>query len=207
MREWKRVLFAAISAAGLFLLLFLALRWHPLVALALSVGLYGGVYLLLAPKAKEQTLRMTYGVDEEEYQVVLGEARKDLAVLAQAEETMDSPQDREQVRRLWTTGRSLVSYLEKEPGKLPQARQFFLYYLDTAAHLMERYQAFQKAGVRSPEVVDLLQRTEQALPLLNQAFEKQYDQLLAGELMDTQVEIDVLQAALGPELLPKEGTK
>ena len=72
---------------------------------------------------------------------------------------------------------------------------------------MERYQAFQKAGVRSPEVVDLLQRTEQALPLLNQAFEKQYDQLLAGELLDTQVEIDVLKAALGPELLPKEGTK
>ena len=34
-----------------------------------------------------------------------------------------------------------------------------------------------------------------------------YDQLLAGELMDTQVEIDVLKAALGPELLPKEGTK
>ena len=68
MREWKRVLFAAISSAGLFLLLFLALKWHPLVALALSAGLYGGVYLLLAPKAKEQTLRMTYGVDEEEYQ-------------------------------------------------------------------------------------------------------------------------------------------
>ena len=146
-------------------------------------------------------------MDEEEYQAVLAEGRKDLAVLAQAEETMDSPQGREQVRRLWTTGRSLVSYLEKEPGKLPQARQFFLYYLDTAAHLLERYQAFQKAGVRSPEVVDLLQRTEQALPLLNQAFEKQYDQLLAGELMDTQVEIDVLKAALGPELLPKEGTK
>ena len=92
MREWKRVLFAAISAAGLFLLLFLALRWHPLVGLALSAGLYGGVYLMLAPKAKEQTLRMTYGVDEEEYQAVLAEARKDLAVLAQAEETMDNPQ-------------------------------------------------------------------------------------------------------------------
>lgn len=124
MREWKRVLFAAISAAGLFLLLFLALRWHPLVALALSVGLYGGVYLVLAPKAKEQTLRMTYGVDEEEYQAVLAEARKDLAVLAQAEEAMDSPQGREQVRRLWTTGRSLVSYLEKEPGKLPRPGSF-----------------------------------------------------------------------------------
>ena len=207
MREWKRVLFAAISAAGLFLLLFLALRWHPLVALALSVGLYGGVYLLLAPKAKEQTLRMTYGVDEEEYQAVLAEARKDLAVLAQAEETMDSPQGREQVRAVCTTASSLLCYLEQDPATLPQARQFFLYYLDTAAHLLERYQAFQKAGVRSPEVVDLLQRTEQALPLLNQAFEKQYDQLLAGELMDTQVEIDVLKAALGPELLPKEGTK
>lgn len=120
---------------------------------------------------------------------------------------MDSPQDREQVHRLWTTGSSMVAYLEKEPGKLPQAQQFFLYYLDTAAHLLERYQAFQKAGVRSPEVVDLLKRTEQTLPLLTRAFEKQYDQLLAGELMDTQVEIDVLKAALGPELLPKEGKK
>ena len=205
MREWKRVLFAAMAAVGLFLLLFLILRWNPLVALALSACLYGGIYLLLAPK--KARLRMASGIDREEYEKVLAEARKDLAVLAQVEEIMDSPQDREQVHRLWTTGRSLVSYLEKEPGKLPQARQFFLYYLDTAAHLLERYQAFQKAGVRSPEVVDLLQRTEQALPLLNQAFEKQYDQLLAGELMDTQVEIDVLKAALGPELLPKEGTK
>lgn len=205
MREWKRVLFAAMAAVGLFLLLFLILRWNPLVALALSACLYGGIYLLLAPK--KARLRMASGIDRKEYEKVLAEARKDLAVLAQVEEIMDSPQDRDQVRRLWTTGSSMVAYLEKEPGKLPQARQFFLYYLDTAAHLMERYQAFQKAGVRSPEVVDLLQRTEQALPLLNQAFEKQYDQLLAGELMDTQVEIDVLKAALGPELLPKEGTK
>ena len=43
--------------------------------------------------------------------------------------------------------------------------------------------------------------------MLNQAFEKQFTQLMAGELMDTQVEIDVLQAALGPELLPKEERK
>ena len=149
---------------------------------------------------------MTYGVDEEEYQAVLEEARKDLAVLAQAEEAWTAPRE--------GAGSPVVDHrpqpgklLGKGTGEVPQARQFFLYYLDTAAHLLERYQAFQKAGVRSPEVVDLLKRTEQALPLLNQAFEKQYDQLLAGELMDTQVEIDVLQAALGPELLPKEGTK
>ena len=72
---------------------------------------------------------------------------------------------------------------------------------------MERYQDFQRAGVRSAEVRDILRRTEQALPLLNQAFEKQFTQLMAGELLDTQVEIDVLQAALGPELLPKEERK
>ena len=145
MREWKRVLFAAISAAGLFLLLFLMLRWHPLVALALSAGLYGGVYLVLAPKAKEQTLRMTYGVDEEEYQAVLAEARKDLAVLAQAEEAMDSPQGREQ-----STGCgppvAACKLLGKGTGEIPQARQFFLYYLDTAAHLLERVPGLSEGG-------------------------------------------------------------
>lgn len=74
-------------------------------------------------------------------------ARGDLAVLAQAEAAMSAPQGKAQVRRLWNTGSSMVAYLEREPGKkLPQARQFFLYYLDTAAHLLERYQDFQRAG-------------------------------------------------------------
>lgn len=205
MKEWKRVLFAAMAAVGLFLLLFLILRWNPLVALALSACLYGGIYLLLAPK--KARLRMASGIDREEYEKVLAEARKDLAVLAQAEAAMSAPQGKAQVRRLWNTGSSMVAYLEREPEKLPQARQFFLYYLDTAAHLLERYQDFQRAGVRSPEVRDILRKTEQALPLLNQAFEKQFTQLMAGELLDTQVEIDVLQAALGPELLPKEERK
>ena len=129
-------------------------------------------------------------------------------MLAQAEEPWTVPQGRDQVRRLWTTGSSLVSYSGKGTGESsPRPGSFSSTIWTPPPILLERYQAFQKAGVRSPEVVDLLQRTEQALPLLNQAFEKQYDQLLAGELMDTQVEIDVLQAALGPELLPKEGTK
>ena len=205
MREWKCVVCALLAAALLFLGLFLGLRWNPLVALILSVLLYGGLYLLLAPK--EGSLTLTAGVDREEFQQVMGDARRDLAQLSQTEQAVTDPGVKEQVHQLWATGKSLVGYLEKEPGKLPQARQFFLYYLDTAAHLLERYQAFQKTGVRSLEMADILERTEQALPLLNRAFEKQFDQLMAGELLDTQVEIDVLRSALGPELLPKEEQK
>ena len=205
MGEWRRAIFAAAAAALLFLLLFVGLSWDPLVALALSAGLYGGIYLVLAPLSPNR--RLTSSGDKEDFRRVMENARADLAVLAQAEAAMSAPQGKAQVRRLWNTGSSMVAYLEREPEKLPQARQFFLYYLDTAAHLLERYLDFQRAGVRSPEVRDILRKTEQALPLLNQAFEKQFTQLMAGELLDTQVEIDVLQAALGPELLPKEERK
>ena len=71
---------------------------------------------------------------------------------------MSAPQGKAQVRRLWNTAAAWWPIWKGKPEKLPQARQFFLYYLDTAAHLLERYQDFQRAGVRSPEVRDILRK-------------------------------------------------
>ena len=76
-----------------------------------------------------------------------------------------------------------------------------VYLNDVQVEILIDRHLFQASSVERLSLIHI------SLPLLNQAFEKQYDQLLAGELMDTQVEIDVLKAALGPELLPKEGTK
>ena len=73
------------------------------------------------------------------------------------------------------------------------------YYLDMAAKLLSRYIKFQNTGVKSPEVLEILEKTAKALPVLNTAFEKQFTHLMEGELLDVEVDIELLKNALEME--------
>lgn len=48
-------------------------------------------------------------------------------------------------------------------------------------------------------MLEIQQKTQEVLPALNQAFEKQFTQLMAGELLDAEVDIQVLQQILGED--------
>ena len=97
------------------------------------------------------------------------------------------------------TGKRILAYLEENPDKINLARRFFTYYLDTAASLLERYVDFQDTGLHSGEVAEILQKTGEALPVLNDAFEKQFTNLMRGELLDTEVDIELLKNTLKME--------
>ena len=110
----------------------------------------------------------------------------------------------EQAQRLFSTAQRLMAYLKKNREKIPQARRFFLYYLDTAARLLGRYMELENLGLHTQEVLEVQRKTESVLPVLNQAFERQFTQLMAGELLDTEVDIQVLEQELEGSTLKKE---
>ena len=58
---------------------------------------------------------------------------------------------------------------------------------------------FQDTGLHSGEVAEILQKTGEALPVLNDAFEKQFTNLMRGELLDTEVDIELLKNTLKME--------
>ena len=189
---------------GLFLALFLALQWNPFVSLAFSVGVYFGLFLLLKPSRKIGGISLEGLRDGEELQALLQGAQEDLETLERAGKEISKAPVAEQAQRLFSTAQRLMAYLKKNREKIPQARRFFLYYLDTAARLLGRYMELENLGLHTQEVLEVQRKTESVLPVLNQAFERQFTQLMAGELLDTEVDIQVLEQELEESTLKKE---
>ena len=106
---------------------------------------------------------------------------------------------RQDAEALEAGGKRILAYLQENPEKIGMARRFFTYYLDTAAGLLERYIQLQETGLRTPEVTEAVNKTAQALPVLNQVFEKQFTRLMEGELMDVDAEISLLENTLKME--------
>lgn len=199
MKEIIRMLISVAAASGLFLLLFLRLNWNLIFCIALCVGFYFGFFFLLKPRRKMAGIDLEELPDGEEIQALMGDARADLAHIQKSAEAILDRDTRAQAETLCRTGEKILAYLEENPRKIKQARRFFLYYLDTAASILSRYVEFQKTGLRSQEVTQILDKSAAALPVLNRAFETQFTRLMQGELMDAEVDIEMLNNALKME--------
>ena len=195
MKETARMLLALLAGSGLFLTLFFLLHWNPIVSLLLSVGAYFGLFFLLKPRPKLAGISLDGVKNGEDWAALLEGAQEDLETLERAGQEIPNPSVAKKAQELSATARRLMAYLQKNREKIPQARRFFLYYLDTA----ERYRKLETTGLHTQEVLEIQQKTQEVLPALNQAFEKQFTQLMAGELLDAEVDIQVLQQILGED--------
>ena len=132
----------------------------------------------------------------EEIRQLLDDAQADLADIDKAVKEIKTSSVRQDAQALYATGARILTYLEENPDKIKLARRFFTYYLDTAAKLLTRYVDFQETELHSGEVADILQKTAEALPVLNSAFEKQFAHLMQGELLDIEADIELLKSTL-----------
>lgn len=194
-----RMIFSVLGAAAAFLLLFFLLHWELAVCALLGIGLYFGFFFLLKPSRKIGGIDVESLPDGKELQRLLDEAQADLAMIEKSKNTISNIPVRSNAEKLHETGRRILDYLNENPDKIKLARKFLTYYLDTASKLLERYVQFQETGLRSAEVREILSKTEEALPVLNQAFERQFTHLMEGELLDVEVDIDLLKNILEME--------
>lgn len=199
MKETGRMLLSVLAAAVTFLILFLAAGWKLIVSAALCVGVYFGFFLLLKTDRKIGGIAVDDLPGGEVTGELLAEAKKDLAEIRRAGKQIADAFVRDDAERLYATGQRILSYLEENPEKIKRARRFFTYYLDTAARLLSRYLDFQETGLRTEEVTGILDRTARALPVLNRTFEKQFTRLMAGELMDVEADISLLEKTVQME--------
>ena len=199
MKDTARMLVSALAASVVFLVLFLLLHWNLILCILLCVGIYFGLFFLLKPSRKIAGVNVESVPGGGEIRKLLDDAQADLTEIDQAIKAIADPSAKDDALTLHATGAKILAYLEENPDKIRLARRFFTYYLDTAAKLLERYVDFQNTGLRSEEVKKILQKTAQALPALNNAFEKQFTRLMQGELMDVEADIELLKSTLKME--------
>ena len=192
MRDIPRMIVSSLLASAVFLVLFLLFRWNLTVCILLCVGIYFGLFLLLKPSRRIAGIDVESLPGGEEIQKLLDDAQADLGDIDQAVKAIADPAVQQDAQALYATGTGILAYLNENPDKIKLARRFFTYYLDTAAKLLARYVDFQNTGLHSEEVMEILCKTAESLPVLNKAFEKQFTHLMQGELLDVEADIELL---------------
>ena len=169
------------------------------VRAVLAVLLYMALTLLLKParkigKVKVETLR-----DGEHLSEKLEEARADLKSIERSMAKIRDLELKEESERLHRTAGNILKYLEENPGKIPQARQFIDYYQDTASQLLEKYVDLQNTDLNTEDTRRLKVQTEEAIRTLNEAFENQFQKLMSEELLDMEAELQLLRQTMKME--------
>ena len=199
MKDVARMFVATAVAAVVFVGLYVLLHWSLVISLLLAIGLYIGLTLFLKPSRKIAGIDVAEMPGGEALADLLDEADNDLTSIRSATKRILEPQVREQAQALYTTGTRICDYLEENPQKIRLARRFLTYYLGTTAKLLDRYVELSETGLRTGEVAEILAKTAQALPMLNDAFARQFTHLMEGELMDVEADLVLLKSTLEME--------
>ena len=109
-----------------------------------------------------------------------------------------------QIERLEQISGKIFAQVEAEPKKLPQIRKFMSYYLPTTLKLLNAYDRMSGQGVSGENIGGTMQRVEQMMDTIVQAFEKQLDSLFGAEALDISTDITVLDNMMAREGLVED---
>jgi len=100
--------------------------------------------------------------------------------------------------------RRILDDLEEDPTDIPKARQFLNYYLDATLNVVKRYAQLSEKASGDPEIRESLEKVENTLDTIKDAFEKQLRILLEHDKMDLDTELTVLRRTIEMEGLGKD---
>lgn len=196
MNNTRQVILSTIGSVVLFCLLSFLFRWPILVSAVLSLGTFAGIYLISKPRRKIGGLLIDEIDNGEELKSLMDDAYEDMVIIEKASRQIHNTSIKEQTALLHQTGQNILEYLTKNPDRISAARRFFGYYLDTAREILEKYLSFQKSGLKTEDVRRVTQATQDALPVLNEAFEKQFNSLMENDIIDIEANIKLLKTNL-----------
>lgn len=192
----KQIILALLTSLALFFALFFGLKWNVFVVIILSLGTYLGVFMVTKPRLKIGNIRIDKLEDSDELKALLLDAKEDMDHIKKASAEITNLALKEESQRLYNTGVKILEYLEEHPERISTARRFFTYYLDTARDILEKYLPFQRSGLRTEDVENVFRSTQKALPILNEAFERQFNHLMQNDIIDIESDIKVLEMNL-----------
>lgn len=135
------------------------------------------------------------GADAARVVEALDGARAQLERIETAGSKISSYRDRERVKSVVASAEAVLQEIEDDPRDLRRARKFLNVYLTGAVDVTERYAAAEGKG-RTDE---LNENFSKLLTDMEHVFKEQHDKLLADDVMDLDVQMDVLRTRLTKE--------
>ena len=156
--------------------------------------------MITKPKRSIGGLDIDFIENGEELEQKLIEAKEDYESILDSIRKIGNPEVRNEAKRLAETSSSVIRYLESNPQKIRQARQFIDYYQDSASKLLQKYIELEHSNLETEAICELKTNTYNTLSTLNEAFCGQFEKLMRGELTDMQAEHELLQKTVKMEM-------
>jgi len=135
------------------------------------------------------------GADAAKVAEALDGARAQLERIEKAGMQISSYQDRDRVKSVVSNAEKVLDEIEADPKDLRRARKFLNVYLTGAVDVTEKYAAAEAKG-NADELKDNFSRL---LTDMDNVFREQHDKLLADDVLDLDVQMDVLRTRLTKE--------
>lgn len=192
-----RIIKSIVGGLGAFALAIF-LKMPLVMIILLPIVSYGGIYMVTKPDIKIGSIKIT-NANGEEMKALMEDAYEDLEVLHRAAKNLDDKEIRALAEGLYKSGVSIFDHLQANPSKISLARRFINYYLDTAAGLVDKYQRLNSSKVRGESVAKARDDVVGGLGVLTKAFDKQFERLMQGEIMDITTDVKVLEQTFRSE--------
>lgn len=166
------------------------------VSIAFGLGALAGMVLLygLDPR-QEKMLAGTHSYTAEEISATIEEAEAQIAGIEQASRQIHNRSFNQRIGIICEHARDIVGLLEDDPADIRRARKFLNIYLEGALKVTEGYAELQ----RKHQSEQLSENFENVLHTIETVFIEQKQKLLADDILDLDVQIEVLAAQLKHE--------
>ena len=111
------------------------------------------------------------------------------AILQVANPKMQKP-----MNELLSISRQIFAFVEKNPQKVRQIRQFTGYYLPTTVTLMQRYAELTREPHKGENILKSMARIEDSVGDVVETFRHELDNLYSDTAMDISVDLEVMQS-------------
>ncbi|MDO5021796.1 MAG: 5-bromo-4-chloroindolyl phosphate hydrolysis family protein [Eubacteriales bacterium] len=196
MKENLRTGVSAVVSLAVYFVLKNMLVWNPIVAGVIAVVLYFAVYLLLKPALKIGKVNVENLKGGENMHRMMVEANEDMQAIYNCSQTLNSIEIKQKAENLHELGSRILAFLNNNPDRIPQARRFFTYYLDTGANILKKYRKIEIGSPTGEQIDRLSKETSRAMDILYEAFTKQFGRLVQNEVLDVEADIKTLEETL-----------
>ena len=200
LRQNIAAIISAAASGAVFIILLFLLEWSIFIDIPVAIGTYAGLYLMTKQKRRIGNTDIEFIENGAELEQKLLEAKEDYENINKSIARIGDLQVKGEAEKLAETSSAIIEYLEQNPLKIRQARQFIDYYQDCASKLLSKYIGLQDANIETAEIIRLKKDTRSALCTLNKAFSGQFEKLMRGELTDMQAEIQLLEETVKMEM-------
>lgn len=192
--------FSGVWAGGLGALAFITtFLWGGsfVVAVGASLGIFIAFWFLLSPRKKEE--QRVSSLSAELQREILSMGKRNVQEISVWVARIRDPQVGAHAERILTHARQILHEVEKDPKDLPLVKSFLNNHVRAVAKILRQYVELSEKSSKDSSIQETLRRVETSLQQIALAFEKQYEKLLANDVMDLDAELKVLEQTIQME--------